>query len=155
MTTLVTAGYPVWYSYGVSRGIIDVSNGLDQDLCRSAVSSGCDALYKDTYNGYKLQFYTDENGLERYKFDESAVKACTEEEKLQWFKSDIKRWWNNYQDEAKEKMEKENNMDAYYDLSNERRKHIDILDKNLRKFETGTKLYKGKFSLANRNGKKK
>ena len=32
LTTLVSAGYPFWYSYGVSRGIIDVSNGLSQDL---------------------------------------------------------------------------------------------------------------------------
>lgn len=32
LTTLVSAGYPAWYSFGVSRGIIDTSQGLRTDL---------------------------------------------------------------------------------------------------------------------------
>lgn len=31
-TTLVSAGYPAWYSFGVSRGILDVSSGLQTQL---------------------------------------------------------------------------------------------------------------------------
>lgn len=40
LTTLVSAGYPVWYAYGVSRGVIDTSTGLAKDLC--VPSHGCD-----------------------------------------------------------------------------------------------------------------
>lgn len=32
LTTLVSAGYPAWYAFGVSRGIIDTSQGLRTDL---------------------------------------------------------------------------------------------------------------------------
>ena len=32
LTTLVSAGYPAWYAYGVSRGIIDTTSGLREDL---------------------------------------------------------------------------------------------------------------------------
>lgn len=32
LTTLVSAGYPVWYAYGVSRGVIDTSDGLAHEL---------------------------------------------------------------------------------------------------------------------------
>ena len=38
LTCLVSAGYPVWYSYGVSRGVIDVSSGLRQELRQNAIS---------------------------------------------------------------------------------------------------------------------
>lgn len=38
LTTLVSAGYPVWYAYGISRGIIETRNGLLSTL--RCVSSG-------------------------------------------------------------------------------------------------------------------
>jgi hypothetical protein len=35
LTTLISAGYPFWYAFGVSRGVVEISNGLRQDI-RSA-----------------------------------------------------------------------------------------------------------------------
>ena len=34
MTCLVSAGYPVWYAYGVSQGVISMQHGLQTDLVR-------------------------------------------------------------------------------------------------------------------------
>jgi hypothetical protein len=40
LTCLVSAGYPVWYSFGVSRGCIDVRDGLRTDLLSVSGAGG-------------------------------------------------------------------------------------------------------------------
>ena len=48
LTTLVSAGYPVWYAYGVSRGVVDISHGLAQDL--KSISGANIAEQRKSYN---------------------------------------------------------------------------------------------------------
>ena len=62
MTCLVSAGYPVWYAYGVSRGIISVHDGLRTDLVHV---SGAPA---DT--GYVIVYYYQKEEEEEPEIEE-------------------------------------------------------------------------------------
>lgn len=70
LTCLVSAGYPVWYSYGVSRGVIDVSSGLRQELRQNAVSGNYPEWEK-----YEIQ-------LTDYKYNNKAKPELT-----------LREWW--------------------------------------------------------------
>ena len=70
LTCLVSAGYPVWYSYGVSRGVIDVSSGLRQELRQNAVSGNYPEWEK-----YEIQ-------LTDYKYNDKAKPELT-----------LREWW--------------------------------------------------------------
>ena len=62
MTTLVSAGYPAWYAYGVSRGIIDTTCGLRQDLLHDTVAYGeCDNGLSIEINRHILTNEIDDN----------------------------------------------------------------------------------------------
>lgn len=126
MTCLVSAGYPVWYAYGVSRGIISVHDGLRTDLVH--VSSG------KAVTGYVIVYYyhdEKEVGGEENKEEEN-VMPILDTEKLK-DNAYLNKWLNDsIHVNEKEVFEKLKNMEDGEKKNEVQSGYEDVFQKNKR-----------------------
>ena len=104
LTTLVSVGYPVWYAYGVSRGVIDTSDGLAHEL---RVVSGTFESKESTRSQFEKRKIEAQNRLNnltpQQKKERKEQKRKQYEEKREELEKELLNVQTNFKNDLKEK----------------------------------------------------